>query len=109
MRTEIRHGEKDNQIVALVTHLWKLFGQEQVLIADHWEADLSAIGLSDNSRKHLVYVSIWKKLEGKYDVCLEDLSEVEAIPYIEVGWHENVSLEQVEDLVRNHLLIVPKV
>jgi hypothetical protein len=55
--------QKDDRILEIVKHLFDKFGDDCFKIRDYWDADLCAIGLSDNSEKYLFYISTYNKQE----------------------------------------------
>ncbi|CAN5495890.1 hypothetical protein BH10BAC4_BH10BAC4_13390 [soil metagenome] len=96
--------EKNDRIISLITHLTSKFGAQNFKIRDHWEGDLTAIGFTDNSEKHLVYVGTHGLNEGQYFVSLENPSKGEH-PYEPAGDFNNVSLTEFEKIFVAHLKI----
>lgn len=98
--------QKDDRILEIVKHLFDKFGDDYFKVRDYWEADLAAIGLSDNSGRYLVYISTYNKKEGHYFVSLENTTPDDDFPYEPVGDFDEVNLEELERIFKEHLRIV---
>jgi len=99
---------KSAQIVQLLAHLqWEL-GPTFFDLVDHWEADLTAIGLacpSDHSR--LVYVDA--ATPSRFTAILERSPEAGSeLPFAEAGIHNELNLAGLTEVVRRHLSISNK-
>ncbi|MFY0530539.1 hypothetical protein ACN28I_47690 [Archangium gephyra] len=58
--------QKDKRILALLARL--PMNERGWVIVDHWDADLMAVGIAHPSDvRRLVYVSTFKKENGRYD------------------------------------------
>jgi hypothetical protein len=82
----------------------------ELLIVDHWEADLCAIGLAiPGDPRRLVYISTWNRPQNSFFVELEaappDGSEM---PYVGVGKFESVDRDRLLQIVVNHLNLRPQ-
>jgi hypothetical protein len=95
---------KDDRIKLTIEHLLSKFGKNGFKIKDYWEADLQAIGLTDNKEKHLVYFSVHNKRDKEFFVSLEDLTPENEIHYKKVGQFESVNLTELERIIADHLM-----
>ncbi len=97
---------KSAQIEQLVADLREELGSASFDVVDHWEADLTAIGLacpSDHSR--LVYVDA--ATPPLFTAILEVAPEAGSdLPYADVGTHDELTLAELAQVVRSHLGIV---
>lgn len=96
---------KDKRIHHLIEHLQRTWGPASFLVQDYWEADQCAIGLTDQTRQFLVYVSTLHMHHSKIYVALEILSEATNHIYTPMGDYTVTSLGQLEEIVRRHLKI----
>lgn len=94
---------KNKKIKSLLAHLETRFGNN-FKIKDHWESDLNAIRLTDNSETYLIYISIYDDQES-YFVSLENPPKSKDFPYEPVGEFNDISLSEVEKHFKNHLRI----
>ena len=92
---------KDITIKNIVRHLKNKLGVEFIFIKDYWEADNYAIGVTNKDNKNLVYISTYMKKNNEFFVELECLLENDT--YKKCGEFENISVEEVEEIVRIHL------
>lgn len=97
------HLVKDERILETVNHLTSKFGTGHFKICDYWDADLCAIGFSDNSEKYLVYISTYQKSKNHYFVSFENTKLGNDIPYENAGDFDNVDLQELERLMKEHL------
>jgi hypothetical protein len=95
---------KDERIKLTIDHLLIKFGKNKIKIKDYWEADLQAIGLTDNKEEHLVYISVHNKRNKEFFVSLEDMTPESKIPYKKVRQFESVSLMELETIITDHLM-----
>lgn len=65
---------KSERIGYLVKYLQQKYGEENIVINDHWEEDFHAIGLTDNLGKHLAYISTISEKDNDYYLALEKSS-----------------------------------
>ena len=92
---------KDDKVVATLKHLANKFGSKSFKVADHWDGDLCAIGLTDNKDKYLVYFSI--RVDNAFYVSLENLKTGDDRMYEPAGDFNDVDLETLERIFLQHL------
>lgn len=63
---------KDPTIQQILSYLEQKFGKGSFSIANHWDADLCAVGLVDNSGRYLLYLNTYGKPKGTAHAELED-------------------------------------
>jgi hypothetical protein len=97
--------QKDDRILEIVKYLFDKFGDDCFKVRDYWDADLCAIGLSDNSEKYLFYISTYNKQEDHYFISLENTTSGDDFPYESVGDFDEVKLNELERLFKQHLRI----
>ena len=95
--------EKDIEIQKLTKYFLDKYGSTNILICDFWEIDLGAIGLTDRTKKYLVYICKDLRENNKYSVSLEDPPLDESFPYTPAGDFDNLSIDEVEKFVVSHL------
>jgi|APTNR8051073442_1049403.scaffolds.fasta_scaffold00033_146 hypothetical protein len=100
-KTELNKNQK---IKSLLRHLEDKFGSNVFKIKDHWDSDLNAIGLTDNSETYLIYISIYED-QDLYFVSLENPAKSEDFPYEPAGEFNDISLRDVENHFKSHLRI----
>ena len=96
---------KNASITEAIHELRARLGADAFTIADHWEADRYAIGLSapaDQGR--LVYISTYGKLPGRFDASLE-LPPIAGrdLPYTPAGDIADLDIEALAALLREQL------
>ena len=94
---------KDERIKFIVNYLVDKFGESSFKLKDHWDADLTAIGLTDNEEKYLIYISSYG--ENDFYVSLENLTDGDERPYEPAGDFDNVDLMGLEKIFIEHLRI----
>ena len=96
--------EKDASIVRAVAALEAHFGDD-LLVADHWDADLMAIGVSARSEPaRLVYLSTFRRAPGRFYAELELPSAPgSAVPYEKGEVFADVDLDTLTEIVARHL------
>lgn len=96
--------KKSERIISLLNQLRSALGENSFVIADYWDADLNAIGITSPSNKYnLVYINVFGKKSGKFDVQLESKPENNSsIPYKPAGEFENQSFDQLVNIIRKH-------
>lgn len=99
-------GWKDDRILAAVSRLREVYGAERVAVADHWPADLCAVGVQNpDAPGVLAYLSVSER--GDWYVSLElppGPDEVAAeMPYRDAGVRSGVSIDDVVEIVGRHL------
>lgn len=96
---------KSQQIQNLTTHLQNKYGATNIIINDFWEGDLNAIGLSDKTKQFTAYICHFRKTKNKFFVSLENPPTSDQLPYTSGGDFDDLSLEEVESIIINHLRI----
>lgn len=93
---------KDKSILHLVDRLG--LNDKKWILADHWEADLFAIGIaSEENPRRLAYVTTHNKEPGAYDCECGILSEEEEFPYVTSGRYENIGFDELLYALERHL------
>ena len=100
-------NDKDKSITEIVNYLQTKFGQADILIQDYWEGDNCAIGLTDKTGQYLVYISTFGTEFDKFNISLENAPIENDVPYTPGGNFDNVSLENLENIVIKHLRLTP--
>ncbi len=100
--------KKDAGIIKVVQHLQSKFGEMEILIQDHWDADLMAIGLTDRLGKYLISISTFDLQPERFYVALEITTTEVDNPYENAGEMSNISLEELELIAAQHLQINKK-
>jgi len=95
--------EKSDRIAFIVKYLQDKYGEEKVVINDHWGADFHAIGLRDKSGQHLAYISTIGDKDNDYYLALENPPVDDDFPYSPAGDFNNISLTELESLITKHL------
>lgn len=85
-------------------YLLKKYGAK-IFVTDYWDADESAIGLADVTKKHTVYISDYGKEEAAFFVSLEYPSTSDEFPYTPGEDFENCTAIEVESILVKHLKI----
>ncbi|MBO9202437.1 MULTISPECIES: DUF434 domain-containing protein [Niastella] len=94
---------KNKRIIDLVEHLQNKYGATNIVINDHWEGDLEAIGLTDKTGKYLVYISTFNLDYYHYFLSLENPPADNESPYSPAGDYDYITLEELESIVARHL------
>jgi hypothetical protein len=100
-------NNKDKTIIEIVDYLQSKFGQTDILIQDYWESDYCAIGLTDRTGQYLVYISTYGTEQDRFNVSLENPPIDLELPYSQGGDIHNLSLEDLEKIVIEHLRLNP--
>jgi len=98
---------KNQRIVDVVKHLQKKYGANNILIQDNWESDENAIGLTDKSKRFLGYISTISGKVDCYYLALENPPVDDNFPYSPAGEFDNISLEELGNLLTKHLRLIP--
>ena len=96
---------KNEKITKLILYLQEKYGLNNILIKDHWEDSEDAIGLTDRSGEHLIYVSIFDNSNLFY-ASLENPPIDNSLPYSGGGDFDNLTLEEVEIIITSHLRVL---
>jgi len=96
--------EKDPSIQEVVRRLRERLGQA-IAIADHWEADLCAVGIvAPNSPGRLAYLTSLGTAKGCYTVHLELPPQAGSnLPYETADVHKELDIDEVVSVVAAHL------
>lgn len=96
-------NQKTDQIRRLTNHLLNKYGSTNIIVTDYWDADNTAIGLTEKTKQFTVYISDYGKDDKKYFVALENPPVSIDSPYAPAGHFENLTEEEVERLLIKHL------
>ncbi len=96
-------NNKDKTIIEIVDYLQTKFGQTDILVQDYWVGDYNAIGLTNKTRQYLVYISTYGTKKDKFNVSLENPPIDNDLPYSPSGDLDNLSIENLEKIVIEHL------
>jgi len=95
---------KDVSLQIAIAKLRHEFGATAFKVVDHWEADTCAVGIAHpDNHEILVYVSTCALPEHGYFVSLELPSEEADLPYRPAGEFNDVDLDNLVRIVRQHL------
>ncbi len=97
--------QKTKRIKQLTEHLLKKYGSANIVVTDYWDADNSAIGLADTTKKYTVYITDYGIAENLFFVSLENPPTTEDFPYTPGGDFDNLTAEEVEEILIKHLKI----
>lgn len=97
--------QKTQQIRQLADHLLEKYGPDNIIIVDYWDADNSAIGLADRTKKYTVYITDNGRTDHLFFVSLENPATTNDFPYTPGGDFDNISAEEVEEILIKHLKI----
>lgn len=95
--------DKDPRIHDLLARLRADLGTEAFVIADHWEGDLCAVGISttyDPSR--LVYVSTYNHADDEFTYELETAPKSDNDIYDVIGRGDAKSYSELLAIIRQH-------
>jgi hypothetical protein len=95
---------KSENILHLIEHLQRKFGERNIVVCDHWSVDSDAIGFTNTSGKQLAYISIHDE-DDRYYLALEDPPTDGKFPYTPAGDFDRLTLEQLEQKVARHLQV----
>lgn len=98
--------DKDDSIIYVVDYLLKRFGATEILVKDHWDADLCAIGLTDKSGQYLIYISTYGRNKNKYFISLETHSDDKIFPDNSDGEFDDLTLEELEGKLISHFKFI---
>jgi hypothetical protein len=97
--------QKTQQIKQLVEHLLKKYGSTDIVVTDYWDDDNTAIGLADKTQKYTVYITDNGRTDNKFYVSLENPPTTDDFPYTPGDDFDNLSAEEVENILIKHLKI----
>jgi len=98
--------QKTQQIKKLISYLIKKYGSANIIVTDYWDADNTAIGIADKTKEYTVYISDNGRTENRFYVSLENPPTTNNFPYTPAGDFDNLSGEEVEKIVIEHLKII---
>lgn len=98
--------QKTQQIKQLIKYLIKKYGSANIVVTDYWDADNTAIGIADKRKEYTVYISDNGRSDNKFYVSLENPPTTNNFPYTPAGDFDNLSAEEVEKIVTEHLKII---
>lgn len=89
----------------MTEHLLKKYGSEDIVVTDYWDADNTAIGLADKTKKYTAYITDNGRTDNMFFVSLENPPTTGDFPYTPGGDFDNLSAEKVEEILIKHLKI----
>lgn len=95
--------QKTQQIKRLVEHLLKKYGSTDIVVIDYWDADNTAIGLADKTKKYTVYITDNGGMDNTFFISLENPPTSDDSPYTPGGEFDNLAVEEVEKTLIKHL------
>lgn len=98
--------QKTQQIKKLISYLINKYGSANIVVTDYWDADNTAIGIADKTKEYTVYISGNGRTENRFYVSLENPTTTNNFPYTPAGDFYNLSAEEVEEIVIEHLKII---
>lgn len=93
---------KSKKILFVLEFLQNKYGEPNIIINDHWEADKEAIGLTDKTGQYLAYISTYNKKENTYFLSLEKPLGYEEF-HSDAGDFDNIGLKELENIIIRHL------
>ena len=93
---------KSKKIIYFLDFLQNKYGETNIVINDHWDADKEAIGLSDKTGQHLAYISTINNIDNRYFVALENPNVDNEMPYSSAGDFDNISFTELENILTRH-------
>jgi hypothetical protein len=97
--------EKDPAILAALDRLRSLLGPDAFVLADHWGADLCAVGIaSPRDPGVLAYITCYGEAPGRFGYELElPPPPSDESPYRAAGSGSGLSVEELAVIVAAHL------
>ncbi len=86
----------------MVKQLANKFGESSFKIKDYWDADLNAIGLTNNSEENLIYIAYYEE-NNSFFVSLENRPQNPKDIFDSAGEFDNLNLGETEKLFAKHL------
>jgi hypothetical protein len=103
-RVQVSALAKDEGLVSVVLRLCDRWGDVAFDVVDHWEANLHGVGLGRrDDHSVLVYIGNFGKVDGVYDVELENPPSGSEFPYTVAGQYDSISFDELSSLVGQHL------
>lgn len=97
--------QKTQRIKQLIDYFLKKYGSTEIVVTDYWDADHTAIGLADKTKKYTVYITDNGRIDNKFFVSLENPPTTDDFLYTSGGDYENLSINEVEEILIKHLKI----
>lgn len=98
-------NQKTEQIRHLITHLLNKYGSENIIVTDYWDADNITIGLADKTKQFTIYITDKGNTDSTFYISLENPSTSDKLPYKLGENFENISADEVENILVKHLKI----
>jgi hypothetical protein len=98
--------QKTQQIKQLTDLLLEKYGSENIIVTDYWDADNTAIGLADKTKKYTVYITDNGNSNNMFFISLENPPTRDDFPYTPGDDFDNLSAEEVEEILIKHLKII---
>ena len=95
--------QKTEQIKRLTNHYLNKYGSTNIIVADYWDGDNTAIGLTDKTKQYAVYITDKAKNDNKFFVSLENPPTSDEFPYTPGDDFDNLSSDEVEKILVKHL------
>lgn len=97
--------QKTQQIRRLTDYLLEKYGSSNIVVTDYWDADNTAIGLTDTTKKYTVYITDYGRTDNRFFVSLENPPTTDDFPYTPGVDFDNLSAGEVEEVLVKHLRI----
>lgn len=97
--------QKTEQIKRLADHFLNKYGSTNIIVTDYWDGDDTAIGFADKTKQYAIYVTDKGKNDNKFFVSLENSPSSDKFPYSPSGDFDNLSADEVEEILIKHLRI----
>ncbi|MCD9187661.1 MAG: hypothetical protein LUM44_14675 [Pyrinomonadaceae bacterium] len=101
----ISNLKKDESIKNALQKLSAVYGEENLELADYWDADLFAIGIENRTdKKHLIYISTFNLSADLYFVEVEKAnSETDLMKYEVVECFKSINFEGLFEVTSKYL------
>lgn len=96
---------KNKAIKHALRHLEERLGKGAFQIVDHWEADMTAVGIADPfDTRRVVYIASGRTQADIYHGSLEKPAKPgSSLPYEDCGTFNDVDLDELVQVVSRHL------
>ena len=98
--------QKTKQIRKLTDYLLMKYSSSNIIVTDYWDADRTAIGLTDITKQYTVYITDKGNADNIFCVSLENPSMSNGLPYTPGGSFDNLTAKEVEEMLIKHLKIM---
>lgn len=99
--------QKTEQIQKLTDYLLEKYGSANIKLTDYWDADYTAIGLSDKTMQYTVYITDNGNSDDFFCVSLENPPISEGVPYSPDENFNKLTAKELEIILVKHLKIIP--